>query len=72
METENEEEDDNADDEGVQPANMLDQVRAFRFYTSGDGHVLTGTSSIEPVVNRTSSFRSRSLEQSTCPSEIPC
>lgn len=43
VETENEEEDDNADDEGVQPADILDQVRVFRFYTSGDGHVLTGT-----------------------------
>lgn len=41
VETENEEEDDNVDDEGAQPADMLDQVRAVCIHRHG--HVLTGT-----------------------------
>lgn len=51
METENEDEDENADDEGAQPADMLDQVRA-----RGVPRVMQtrfdGTPSTGPVTNR--------------------
>lgn len=54
VETENEEEDDTADDEGAQPADMLDQVRVF--CTHPRGQVLTGTLSTGPAINLTPPF----------------